>query len=55
MYSLNHLIKHANDCQAFIHGRWVPARPMRTSWLQILDAWLVLIGKADAVKWPEGQ
>ena len=45
------------DTQAEINGKWVPARPIRFDSLRsrIRDAWAVLMGKADAFKWPEGQ
>jgi hypothetical protein len=34
-----------------IDGKWVVARPIPAPFIQRLkDAWLVLIGKADAVK-----
>ena len=38
-------------------GRWVPSRPMTfVSWRHRLRAaWLVMVGRADAVVWPGGQ
>lgn len=57
MYTLEGLLKNANEEQVEINGRWVPVRPMRFFglWYNIKDAWAVLTGKADAFKWPEGQ
>lgn len=35
------------------HG-WLPARPVSPSFLyRLSDAWAVLIGRAEAVRWPE--
>lgn len=35
---------------------WAPARPEHCCWrCRLRDAWLVLIGKADAFTWPGGQ
>ena len=47
----------ASTESAEINGRWVAARPLGfASWShRIKAAWMVLTGKADAVKWPEGQ
>jgi len=56
MYSLEYLQKEATNIQAEINGKWVSARPIkRPLWNQIKDAWEVLINRADAFKWPEGQ
>lgn len=42
---------------SFHNGKWVPARPLGLSslfyWFRC--AWLVFIGQADALVWPEGQ
>jgi hypothetical protein len=47
----------ANTCQAEINGSWVPCRPAGfvSVWHRLRAAWLVLVGKADALTWPEGQ
>ena len=57
MYTLKGLVKHANETQTEINGKWVPARPVRMFglWHDIKDAWAVLTRKADAFTWPEGQ
>jgi hypothetical protein len=57
MYKLESLIKDANNDQAEINGKWVPARPIRIYgfWHDLKDAWAVFTRKADAVEWPEGQ
>ena len=36
-------------------GIWLPARPLRfgSLWSSLRDAWLVLVGKAEAVQWPD--
>ena len=35
---------------------WVPARPLVGPFIcRLKDAWLVLVGKADAFKWPCSQ
>jgi len=58
MYNLRDL-QEANQCQACINGKWVPARPInhtcRTFIERLREAWGVFTGKFDAVKWPEGQ
>lgn len=40
-----------------IEGKWYPTRPLQYNSFtsRIKDAWLVLIGKADALIWPGGQ
>lgn len=60
MYTVQDLIQYANETEVEIDGKWVPARPMPYFGLggflqRAKDAWLVLTGKADAIKWPEGQ
>ena len=58
-WTLNQLIAHANSCLAEIRpGVWVPSRPMPMTGIagfagRVNAAWLVLIGCADAVVWPE--
>lgn len=56
MYTVKELLKTANETQAEIDGKWVPARPMAEPFVcRLRDAWKVLTGKADAMKWPGGQ
>jgi hypothetical protein len=45
------------DCQAHISGKWVIARPLGdpSFFSRLRLAWLVFIGKADALVWPENQ
>ena len=40
-----------------INGKWVPARPLGLYSLKnrLRLTWMVFVGKADALKWPEGQ
>ena len=54
IFRIRDLVKHASECQAEVSkGVWVPARPIGYSSLRhrIRCAWLVFIGKADAVIW----
>lgn len=46
-----------DDTKAQINGKWVPARPgpFYSIYARWYCAWLVLTGKCDALKWPEGQ
>lgn len=40
----------ANENSAEINGKWVVARPLSYfDWTRIKAAWLVLIGRADAI------
>jgi hypothetical protein len=61
MWTLEWILKHANDNQTEIQGKWVPARPENYKkeylllWERFYRAWLVFIGKADCFMWPEGQ
>lgn len=57
MYTLEGLTKHANENQAEINGKWVPARPIRMFgvWHDLKEAWEVFRRRADAFKWPEDQ
>lgn len=59
MWNLKDLIRSTQENQTNINGRWVPSRPLTlslTSWKhRFKDAWEVLKGRADAVKWPENQ
>ena len=52
--SLSESVRHAS---AQINGKWVPARPLGLFSLRyrMRLSWLVFSGKADALKWPEGQ
>lgn len=59
-YRLEYLLKDANDNQANINNKWVPARPKKLTGIyglqwRIKDALMVLSGKAGAFTWPEGQ
>jgi hypothetical protein len=59
-YKLECLLQNANDTQANINNKWVPARPEKLTGIyglqwRIKDALMVLSGKADAFTWPEGQ
>jgi len=56
MWTLRDLIDTANHTRKEIDGQWVPARPLPGPfWWTVKDAWAVLTGKADAVRWPMGQ
>lgn len=57
IWSLNQLIKSASENSTCINGKWVPARPIGyCPWpMKLRAVWLVLTGKADLVRWPEGQ
>ena len=56
MLNINNCI---NTMETHINGKWVPAKPInhkyRSLFERIADAWAVLVGRADAIKWPEGQ
>jgi hypothetical protein len=55
-YHYDYLKNYAHETQTEVDGRWVAARPERGPFLwRIRSAWLVLTGKADAVRWPAGQ
>lgn len=56
LWSLKSLLLHCQQVSTEIDGQWVPARTWRVpfSW-RLRAAWLVLIGRADAVTWPGGQ
>ena len=58
MWMLQDLIKFSSSVSCEINGKWVPARPYLKGepilW-RIRDAWEVLMKRADAFKWPEGQ
>lgn len=56
MWTLKGLVKSTQEVQANINGKWVPARPLVCCLKhRMKDAWEVFRGRADAVKWPEGQ
>jgi len=58
LYTLRDLADTIGRNRVKIGKNWLPARPMvkGESWTKrIKAAWLVLIGKADAVRWPGGQ
>ena len=55
MWKLEDLIASTQAVSAEVEpGKWVPARPLvgPFSW-RLRDAWEVLRGRADAVKWPD--
>ncbi len=54
---LENLLKNANETQAEINGKWVPARSVGLYSLRerIRIAFMVFTGRADALVWPEGQ
>ncbi len=57
-YHPNHITSLAMhnlvDAQAEIDGRWQPARPVSCPGLlqRLRLAWMVLVGRADALTWP---
>lgn len=56
IWQLKNLLQHSFDNTKEINGKWVPARPWKApfTW-RCRAAWLVLLGKADAVVWPGEQ
>lgn len=53
MISVVNLIESASRTSVKIEGQWYPSRPLRCCfWHRLRDAWYVLAGKCDAVKWP---
>ncbi len=55
LFTLRQLLDAVNGASAYIDGRWVPARPIGF-WAirhRMRCAWLVWMGEADAVVWPE--
>lgn len=57
IYRLGDLLRMASQNQTFINEKWVPARPLGfSSFLhRFRCTWLVFIGQADVLIWPEGQ
>lgn len=61
MWELEELVYIAQGTETEINSKWVPARPVNftkeyTTGIQRLKwAWEVFRGRAEAVKWPEGQ
>ena len=60
IWTYERLLQSLRDNAVLINGAWVPARAMRCPCFACLRdraraAWLVLIGRADAFVWPEGQ
>jgi len=54
MWNLANLIDWSQNNQAHINGKWVPAKPIPDPLPQRLkDALQVLLGRADAFRWPE--
>jgi len=60
MWKLKQLL-NANDMQALINGKHVPARPenfkpyLCSVWKRLHYAWQVVLGRAETFVWPEGQ
>lgn len=58
-YTIKNLVEMAKSTQVSTKsGEWVPARPISSgtvqAWLaRAVDAWHVLTGKYDAVKWED--
>lgn len=54
---LHHFIDALKTRRLADDGTWRPVRPQTAEntflWLRIKAAWRVLVGKADAVDWPE--
>lgn len=56
MWTLGNLIDTATHAAVEIDGRWMPVRPLTGPFVwRLCDAWEVLRGRADAVRWPGGQ
>ncbi len=56
VYSLKWLVEHSHESMCERSGRWTPARPLAGPFIErVKAAWMVLLGKADAFTWPEGQ
>lgn len=52
MYTIEGLREICAMTHREVDGKWVPARPEVNSFFsRLMDAWKVLIGKADAVSW----
>lgn len=53
MYQIENLLETAQTTAACINGQYVPARPISFGgiYYRFKDAWAVLTGKADAVRW----
>jgi len=42
-----------DDNRELYEGRWIPSRPLPGPFIRrLLDAWAVLRGRAEAVRWP---
>ena len=54
IWSIQSLLKHCNENQALVGGRWVPAKtlPGPLAW-RIRAAWAVLTGCAEAFTWDD--
>ena len=56
MYTIKELFGIIQTNHVEYDGSWYSARPIPPELRRrIKDAWLVLIGRADAVRWPKGQ
>jgi len=56
LFTLSSILKHTQSGdKALVRGEWVPARPAGYFSLKnrFKYAWLVFVGKADALMWPE--
>jgi len=57
IYSVEEIMKYANNDLTCIDGKWVPARPLgyySLKW-RLKCMWMVFTGKADVIIWPGGQ
>ena len=44
---------HLDDNRELYQDRWIPSRPLPGPFLRrLMDAWAVLLGHAEAVRWP---
>ena len=56
MFTVEKLVESVHNNQTKVNGQWIPSRPIVGPFRSRLsDALQVLLGKADAVKWPMGQ
>lgn len=58
IWNLRELVQHCETVSTEINNRWVPCRPDNwkcwSFWERLRDAWAVLVGRAEAFRWPEG-
>lgn len=59
MWTFESLLKHINENQTKINGKWVPCRTInykyRSLFQRLKESYLVFKGKADIFFWPENQ